>query len=146
MRHFMVLTTRHQDEDRNEYVRGDIVNSHRDLCKDFPLKFQELSDHEMELRDAAKTKKIKRKVKEEEADDREPLGEDVTEDFDVAVKAQVKVFRNGRNFFVTDLADVFTPLNTDKLTKTKVADFIRDTFDLAEGGDEEEEEEEGADE
>jgi len=62
---------------------------------------------------------------EEEDDEPEPLGVDKTEQFDIAVEQDFKVFyKKGKGYFVADADEPFVALNKKKLTKAKVEKFI----------------------
>lgn len=58
------------------------------------------------------------------SDEKQDFGEDLTDHFEAAESADLRVFKKGKKYFVLD-ADGKSPLNEDDLTsKAKVEDFL----------------------
>lgn len=110
------------DENGVIYVKGDIIESDRDLDEMFTHKFQRVAEAPPE----PKRKKLKVKKKSTAKPPQEPAdkrGVDVTEEFDPG--EGLKIFRRGSKFHVYE-EDSTDPLNDKGLNKVDVESFVED--------------------
>lgn len=95
---------------------------------------QELKSHKGLDPDAPRAKRLQGRAAamaaEDEDEDDEPvesdLGEDVTTDFPEAKKAEMKVFRDGKKFNISEASDPETAINKKPMTKTEATKFLKE--------------------
>jgi len=160
---FKLLTGQHTNEDGTRvYNPGDTIEAGLDskgdpvdLCERFLNKFEKLPDEPEEAvpesapksaKASAKGKKSTsaatetaskgRGTKEEKETEEEPLGEDVTDKFPKAPEAGLKVYKEGRHYFVADEDDEAKSINAKELTSIEQVNSFIDDYD-AEYEDEE---------
>ena len=123
---------------------GEVIESDIDLTKKYPEKFEKveipgIEVSKKEVEEAAKkgaegiadpNKEDEDNFDEDEEDEREPLGKDVTSKFPIAKEQDFKVFyKKGKGFFVTEADDEFTALNKKGLKKVDVESFIEEQLE-----------------
>jgi len=134
MKHYEVLAGKYAPEGENTriYRKGEIVASNRNLVKDFgPLNFREVHPSPTAPA-AAPSNEEEPIIAPPPAGNTAPkapaaagaLGEDVTVDFELAASAELKVFKKGPNFFVTNPDDVTKALNKHPLKLKEVDGFL----------------------
>lgn len=121
------------------YHKGEIVESDIDLSKKFVNKFDKLSDKEPRAAKVAREAREEDEEGTEEDDDvvsgetksvmdpankdtlsglSSKLGENVTEDFELAQEAELAVFKKGKKFYIVEPEDTNVALNDDPLSST----------------------------
>lgn len=108
---FKLITGSHADLERS-YNAGDIIESEINLVEAFGPKFEVVHGQT----EAPKA--------EEPKEDKEPVDNDVTDDFELSHDVQV-VKRKRKYFIISDGVE----LNEKGLTKREVPAFVSDTFD-----------------
>lgn len=150
---FRLLAGEHVEgtgEEREVYVKGDTVESDKDLEKKFVNKFERLADKEpAAVKSANKAKAVAEEDETEDEYDSDEnsggnknldpvgsnssakltskLGENVTDDFELAKEAGLSVFRKGKkSHFVVEPEDTNAPLNDEPLqSKQQVDSFVK---------------------
>jgi len=150
MARYKVLEGRHTDSNGKDYQKGEIIESTKDLMKIFQNKFVLVSGDPaadisvkipapapilpVKIPIAAALPNVKipaplpvpiAPVAPVAPEAGSPLGTDITDRFPAAIKAQLKVFRKGKDYFVTEVSDIAEALNDTPLNKIQVDEFVK---------------------
>lgn len=139
---FRVIEGKHHQGGKSYYKggpNGDVVESKVDLAAKFANKFVRVDDQTSEPRDRSSTfdkpdvtdnpTKHRDKVAADKQDGgtgTSVLGEDVTEDFELAKENGLVVFKDGKNFNVVEPEAIDKPLNPKPLKQSAVDKFVED--------------------
>lgn len=121
MKKFKLLQGKHYDEKGKKYVAGDTITTHADLTAFDKERFELIGEVDM-------PKPAKQADSGGSGSDSAELGEDVTAEFESAVEADLKVFKNKGWFSVVDPdgEDPSEPINVKGLRADAVEAFIEE--------------------